>query len=68
MFYYEVAEVGEYLYMTVLCPLAVLLTAVIVEKLIAYGQLCQQSLITVGQLFVSVVGNDDELADCPVSD
>ena len=40
--------------MTVLCPLAVLLTAVVVEKLIAYGQLCQQSLIAMGQLFVSV--------------
>ena len=61
MFYHQVAETVEEFCPTVLSPLLVLLAAVEIKKLIAYGQLRQQGLIAVGHFLVSMVGDDDEL-------
>ena len=58
---HQVAEAVEEFCITVLGPLPVLFAAVKIEKLIAYCQLRQQSLITVGHFFVGVIGDDDEL-------
>ena len=61
MSYHEVAEAVEGVSIAVLGPLQVLIAAIVIEKLITYGQLCQQRLIAVGQFLVGVVGNDGEL-------
>ena len=37
--------------------------AVVIEEFKAYGELCQDGLIAVGQFLVGVVGNGDELVD-----
>ena len=59
----KVAEAVEDVGIAVLCPLPVLVATVVIEELIAHGKLCQQDLIAVGQLPVSMVGNDVELVD-----
>lgn len=46
MFYHLLAEAVEYLHVALLCPLLVLLASVVVQELIAYGQLSQQGTST----------------------
>ena len=63
VFDHEVAEAVEYLYMAVRRPQHILLTTVVIEKLVTHGELRQQHLMAVGQLSVSMVGNDVELVN-----
>ena len=61
VFYHQVAEAIEDICIAVLCPSMVLVSTVVIEKLIAHGELRQQGLIAVGQFLVSMVGDDDKL-------
>lgn len=63
VFYYEIAEAIESVGIAVLGPLTVLIAAIVIEKFITHGKLCQKGLIAVGQFFFGMTGNDCELVD-----
>ena len=63
VFYHKVAETVEGIHTAFLCPLPVLVSAIEIEKLVAHGELRQQSLIAVGHLLLSIAGYDVELVN-----
>ena len=61
--YHQIAKVVEYLHIAGFCPISVLFATVVIKELIAHSQLGQQSLIAMGQFFISVVSDNVELVD-----